>query len=140
MVSLLDDVLTTIEGLSFTYTVHDIRPSFNMKRPVYPMVVVHEMDNRTKMALIGAEVYSQITYQIDIYAKDSIVSNVPTSRLTIVKSLANTIDAKLNSDYGMTRISAVMLPDDTDATVLRYVLRYTGFLDVQNDVLYRRGD
>jgi len=140
MVSLTDEILTTIKDIDFDYQVRDVRPSYSIKKAQYPMVVVHEMDNRTTMALAGTERYSGLAYQIDVYAKDSMISGVPVSRQTIVDSLMESIDSEMNSTYGATRMSAVKMTDVNDDTVFRFSVRYKMNLDVVNGILYRKGD
>jgi hypothetical protein len=128
-----------LSGLTFTYPVIDIRPSYSMKKAQYPMIVVHEMDNRAAITLGDTERFSSLAYQIDVYCKDMVILGSPVSRNTIARSICGTVDSKMNSEYGMTRVSSVYLGDDDDG-VLRYALRYTGFLDVINGILYRRGE
>ncbi len=140
MVSLTSEILTTIKNITFTYTVNDIRPSYSIKKAQYPMVVVHEMDNRTTMGLAGVERFSGLAYQIDIYAKDSMISGVPVSRQTVVDSIGASIDAKMNDTYGANRMSAVKMTDVNDDTVFRFSIRYKINLDVINGIMYRKGD
>jgi hypothetical protein len=97
------------------------------------MVTVDEIDNATRMALKNEERLSNLGYQIDIYSGDM----YPSSGIDICKNIASKVDTALNSQYGMTRTSAVTLPDVNDNTMSRITLRYSGILDVKTDYMYR---
>lgn len=137
MKSLLDEVLATLSGLTYPVTIKSVRPSYSKLAPVYPMIVVEEVNNSTRLALNGEERLADVVYQIDVFSKDMSVSGTPTAGAKVCKSVGDELDLALNSAYGMTRTSAIAMPDVNDATVSRRTLRYSGILDVTTDYMYR---
>jgi hypothetical protein len=137
MKNLVAEIVQTLKNASYPVTVTVIRPSYSKAHPVYPMIIVGEIDNSTKLALKGEERWSTIRYQIDIFSKDMVIDYVPISGIEVCRKLGHIVDLELNEKYGMTRNSAVELPDVNDATVSRLTLRYTGILDIKTDYTYR---
>lgn len=137
MKNLLDEVKTVLEAQTYPVTVKSIRPSYSKLTPSYPMVIIDEVNNTTRLAVNGEEILSNVTYQIDIFSKDMIVGGVPTAGSSVAKEIGAVVDEALNSVFGMTRTSTVEIPDVNDATVSRRTLRYTGILDITTDYMYR---
>lgn len=136
MKNLVSEIVTYLKSQTFS-PVPEIRDAYSKKVPTYPMIVVQEIDNSNRVSLLGQEILSNLGYQIDIFSKDMVSGGIPVSGVEIVNNLGETVDAKLQEQYGMTRTSAVGLPDVNDATVSRLSLRYTGILDVTTDYMYR---
>ena len=67
MKNLLDEVKTVLEAQTYPVTVKSIRPSYSKLAPAYPMVIIDEVNNTTRLAVNGEEILSDITYQIDIF-------------------------------------------------------------------------
>lgn len=137
MKNLLDEVKTVLLAQAYPVTVQSIRPSYSKLTPAYPMVIIDEVNNTTRLAVNGEEILSDITYQIDIFSKDMIVGGVPTAGSSVCKGIGAVVDETLNRVFGMTRTSTVEIPDVNDATVSRRTLRYTGILDITTDYMYR---
>lgn len=137
MKNLLDEVKAVLEAQTYPVTVKSIRPSYSKLTPSYPMVIIDEVNNTTRLAVNGEEILSDVTYQIDIFSKDMIVGGVPTAGSSVCKEIGAVVDEALNSVFGMTRTSTVEIPDVNDATVSRRTLRYTGILDITTDYMYR---
>lgn len=137
MKNLVDEIVATLNNVSYPFTVKSIRASYSKKTPVYPMIVVNEVDNSTRLAIKGDERWSNIGYQIDIFSKDMAVESIPTSGVKICRILGQLVDLELNNKYGMTRTSTMEMPDVNDATVSRLTLRYSGILDIKTDYTYR---
>lgn len=132
MKNLVNEIVAHLKTLSYGQTV-EVRSVYSKKPPVYPMVTVDEIDNATRMALKNEERLSNLGYQIDIYSGDM----YPNAGTKVCWNIAAIVDAALNSQYGMTRTSAVTLPDVNDNTMSRITLRYSGILDVKTDYMYR---
>lgn len=137
MKNLVDEIVTYLNTLSYDVTIKSIRGSYSKASPVYPMVIVDENDNSSRFSLKGEERLSNLGYQIDIFSKDMLVGVTPTSGVEICRDIANVVDLGLNSEYGLTRTSAVEMPDNKDATISRITLRYSGILDLKSDYMYR---
>jgi len=137
MKNLVNTVITQLDTLTYPVVMSVIRASYSKAVPVYPMIVVEEISNATLMALKGEERLSSVVYQIDIFSKDMFVATTLTSGVAVCREIATSVDAGLNSIFGMTRTSSAELPDINDATVSRLVLRYSGILDVKTDYMYR---
>ena len=137
MKNLLDEVKTVLLAQAYPVTVQSIRPSYSKLTPAYPMVIIDEVNNTTRLAVNGEEILSGITYQIDIFSKDMIVGGVPTAGSSVCKGIGAVVDEALNRVFGMTRTGTVEIPDVNDATVSRRTLRYTGVLDITTDYMYR---
>lgn len=89
------------------------------------------------MAILGKEYHSRLEYQIDIYAKDMVISEEPTLAKTVVDGIGNVVDTALQTQYGFTRTVRTRMPEGEDKTVSRLTLRYSTLLDIQNDITYR---
>lgn len=137
MKSLTDEIITLLQGQSYPVTVKRIQDGYSNLKPVYPIIVIHEIDNRTQMAILGKEYHSRLEYQIDIYAKDMVISEEPTLAKTIVDGIGNVVDTALQTQYGFTRTVRTRMPEGEDKTVSRLTLRYSTLLDIQNDITYR---
>lgn len=137
MKSLTDEIITLLLGQSYPVTVKRIQDGYSNLKPVYPIIVIHEIDNRTHMAILGKEYHSRLEYQIDIYAKDMVISGEPTLAKTIVDGIGNVVDTALQTQYGFTRTVRTRMPEGEDKTVSRLTLRYSTLLDIQNDITYR---
>ena len=85
MKSLTDEIITLLQGQSYPVTVKRIQDGYSNLKPVYPTIVIHEIDNRTQMAILGKEYHSRLEYQIDIYAKDMVISEEPTLAKTVLQ-------------------------------------------------------
>lgn len=137
MKSLTDEIITLLQGQSYPVTVKRIQDGYSNLKPVYPIIVIHEIDNRTQMAILGKEYHSRLEYQIDIYAKDMVISEEPTLAKTVVDGIGNVVDTALQTQYGFTRTVRTRMPEGEDKTVSRLTLRYSTLLDIQNDITYR---
>jgi hypothetical protein len=137
MKSLTDEIITLLQEQSYPVTVKRIQEGYSNLKPVYPIVVIQEIDNRTQMAILGKEYHSRLEYQIDIYAKDMVISGEPTLAKTIVDWIGNVVDTALQTQYGFTRTVRTRIPEGEDKTVSRLTLRYSTLLDIQNDITYR---
>lgn len=137
MKSLTDEIITLLQEQSYSVTVKRIQDGYSNLKPVYPIIVIHEIDNRTQMAILGKEYLSRLDYQIDIYAKDMVISGEPTLAKTIVDGIGNVVDTALQTQYGFTRTVRTRMPEGEDKTVSRLTLRYSTLLDIQNDITYR---
>lgn len=137
MKSLTDEIITLLQEQSYPVTVKRIQDGYSNLKPVYPIIVIHEIDNRTQMAILGKEYLSRLEYQIDIYAKDMVISGEPTLAKTIVDGIGNVVDTALQTQYGFTRTVRTRMPEGEDKTVSRLTLRYSTLLDIQNDITYR---
>lgn len=137
MKSLTDEIITLLQEQSYPVTVKRIQDGYSNLKPVYPIIVIHEIDNRTHMAILGKEYLSRLEYQIDIYAKDMVISGEPTLAKTIVDGIGNVVDTALQTQYGFTRTVRTRMPEGEDKTVSRLTLRYSTLLDIQNDITYR---
>lgn len=137
MKSLTDEIITLLQEQSYSVTVKRIQDGYSNLKPVYPIIVIHEIDNRTQMAILGKEYLSRLEYQIDIYAKDMVISGEPTLAKTIVDGIGNVVDTALQTQYGFTRTVRTRMPEGEDKTVSRLTLRYSTLLDIQNDITYR---
>jgi hypothetical protein len=137
MKSLTDEIITLLQEQSYPVAVKRIQDGYSNLKPVYPIIVIHEIDNRTYMAILGREYHSRLEYQIDIYAKDMVISGEPTLAKTIVDGIGNVVDTALQTQYGFTRTVRTRMPEGEDKTVSRLTLRYSTLLDIQNDITYR---
>jgi len=137
MKSLTDEIIALLRLQTYPVTVKTIVEGYPKSAPLYPAITVHEFDNSSRQVLNGEELFADLAYQIEIYAKDMMVANVPTSSKTTVKAIAGVIDTIVNSQFGFTRMVATYAPYDKDVTVSRYVLRYSAILDTRTDILYR---
>jgi hypothetical protein len=137
MKSLTDEIITLLQEQSYPVAVKRIQDGYSNLKPVYPIIVIHEIDNRTYLAILGREYHSRLEYQIDIYAKDMVISEEPTLAKTIVDGIGNVVDTALQTQYGFTRTVRTRMPEGEDKTVSRLTLRYSTLLDIQNDITYR---
>lgn len=137
MKDLVTEIKSTLSGISYPVQIKSIRSAYSKLAPVYPMIVVQEVNNTTRTALLGNERLSNLTYQIEVFSKDMALNLTPTAGSEIVRAIGTLIDAELNSEYGLTRTVCMVSPDINDATVSRLTLRYTGILDVTTDYMYR---
>ena len=137
MKSLTSEIITLLKTKSYPVTVKTIVEGYPATTPLYPAIIVQEIDNISNKTLLGEELYSTLTYDIEIYARDMIVATVATSSKTTVKGIASMVDTTLNSYYGFKRTVASLVPYSVDNTVSRYLLRYTVILDNKNNITYR---
>jgi len=137
MKSLTDEIVVVLTDTTYPIVVKTITDGYPKSVPLYPAIIVNEIDNISTMTLLKEELYSKLTYDIEIYAKDMLVDNVPTSSKDVVKVLAGIIDTSLNEEYGLTRRVASILPYNVDTTVTRYLLRYDVILDNKNEITFR---
>lgn len=137
MLNLVNEIVTQLNSLTYQVTIKSIRPSYSKSPPVYPMIIVDENNNSTRMALKGEERLANLAYQIDIFSKDMMVGTVPTSGVAICGLIGKAVDTALNSEYGLTRTSAVQMPDGRDSTISRLTLRYSGIIDSKTEYMYR---
>jgi len=137
MKSLTDEIITLLKTQSYPVAVKQIQDGYSNTKPVYPLIVVHEIDNRTETAILGKEYHSRLEYQFDIYSKDKVVAGTPTLAKTVVDGIGNVVDTVLQSQYGFTRTVRTRMPEGEDKTVTRLTLRYSTLLDIQNDITYR---
>jgi hypothetical protein len=136
MKNLVLELVTYLNTLSYPVTVK-ARTAYSKAKPTYPMIVVDEIDNTTRIALKGEERFATLGYQIDIFSKDMSVGGVPTSGTVVCNNIATSIDTGVQSTYGLTRESFIALPDVQDSTISRLTLRYSGIIDVKTDYMYR---
>lgn len=137
MKSLETEVIATLNSATYPVTVKSVRPSYSKLAPVYPMIIVREINNKTRVALNGEEILADLEYQIDVYSKDMSVSGAMMAGAKVCGNIGAVIDTELNETYGLTRVVNTKLPDVNDATVSRLTLRYTGILNVKTDYMYR---
>lgn len=137
MRNLVDEVIALLEAQTYPVTIKTLCEGYPRKNPMYPAIIVHEFDNSSRTVLNGEEHLANISYEIEIYAKDMLVDGTPTSSKTVVKDIAGVIDDAVNEQFGFTRMVATLVPYNKDETVARYILRYTAILDTRTDYLYR---
>ncbi len=133
MKSLVDEIITGLQRETFSVTIKSIRSAYSKLAPEYPMIAVSEIENSNRTSILGKERFSDLGYQIDIFSKDI----YPTAGADICSDIGSVVDNYLQSTYGFTRVTTIRLPDISDSTVSRLSLRYTGILDVVNDITYR---
>lgn len=136
MISLEDELVTYLTSLTYPINVN-VRSAYSKLSPAYPLITVNEVDNRTLKALLDEEYLSSLMIQVDIYAKDMAINNVPTAGKTVTENLATIVDDGLQSYYGMSRTSYVKVPDVGDSTIFRLTMRFSSVLDVKNELTYR---
>lgn len=134
MKNLVDKIILGLQGESFSVTIKSIRSAYNKLPPEYPMIVVNEIENTNNLSILGEERFSNLGYQIDIFSRDI----YPDTGIEICLGIGRVVDNYLQSTYGFNRISSVQLPDYTDSTISRFTLRYSGLIDVNNDITYRK--
>lgn len=132
MKSLTNEIIDFLKTLTYEVTV-TVRSSENKATPKYPMITVSEINNATRMALHGAERFSDISYQINVFSKDM----YPTSGNDVTLSIALIVDDYMLEQYGFKRGSFVSMPDINDLSVSRTTIRYYGVLDTINEYIYQ---
>lgn len=132
MIFLQNDIVAHLKTLTYSYDV-TIRPSNSKLTPVYPLVIIDEIDNSVKQAIHGEEKYSNVAYQIDIFTKDM----YPSSASTVGSNIASTISNEMQTHYGLLRQNLTNLPDVNDDTINRITMRFTGILDPINEIIYQ---
>ena len=70
MKSLVDEIVTGLQGETFSVTIKSIRSAYSKLAPEYPMIAVSEIENSNRTSILGKERFSDLGYQIDIFSKD----------------------------------------------------------------------
>ncbi len=138
MVTILDEIISTLKTHSFKIEIKDIREPFSTKQPVYPMIVVYESTNLPKQQICGVVNFTTLAYRFEIYARDMSINSGLVSKRQVATSIADEIDDIMRTKYGMKRsMSPQILPYTQDGSVIRYIFEYKGILDNKYDVLYQ---
>lgn len=90
----------------------------------FPAVSIIESDNRVvpRMRTLNIENAASVMYEVNVY------SNKATGKKAEAKSIAETVDEKF-AEMGFTRTMMNQVPNYSDATIYRIVLRYEAIID-----------
>lgn len=142
MKSLIDDIVTLLQNTTFSVDIptDNIAEAYPTYEPNFssPYIMVSEILNEADMGTYThVEEFSRVSYNIEIYCKQMTISGVPTPARKLARTLAQEIDAAIQTNLGLVRIEAMAnAPYDVDPTVTRKVLIYEGLLDLTNDYIY----
>lgn len=102
----------------------------------YPAIEIQEIDNSESLNYSDnrGEQYSNLGYQITIYSR-----NIPSMQAEeAVRMLGNEVNKVLGGQYKMNRLgNPVVVPMTTDSTILQYIVRYSGVLSLEYNILYK---
>lgn len=114
-----------------------VRDFYSDEKPVFPMIIVDEVVNDTFQSIHGKEVYSNIGYRIECYAKDFAVDEKIYTKNDLALQLGIDTDRFMREIMGFKRVgSPVMIPSVDDSSVVRYVLTYSGIINNQTQYIY----
>lgn len=100
--------------------------------PTFPCIIIEEISNTDNYDSVdsGGSNHSAVSLEINIFSNAQ-------NKITEAKNLRNQVDAILSDTYGMTRNYSGTIPNFTDASLYRYVMRYSFLVD-ENRTIYRR--
>ena len=129
IVDIFNEVFTNLKTTLADITV---LPSYPSTTPVFPCVLLEEMDNISNLTTIDSsgENYNDISFEVNIYTTGT---NKRTESTTIRKQ----VDSIMSDEYHMTRNSSGATPNFMDTESYRYTLRYSFTID-ENKKVYRR--
>lgn len=139
MVSIKDEIQNLLkEHSDFIIKPLDVRDSYSDEKPVFPMILVDETINTSSQVIHGEEIYANIGYKIECYAKDSIVNDVVMTRKEVAYQLGIECDKLIMRRFGLTRISnPVFVESLEDPSVIRFINNYVGIINTKTMLIYQ---
>lgn len=137
MKDITTQILSELRAATYSHTVDtgNIREAGMMRLTGYPSITIQTLDNRNESGIGGREMLSALTYQIEVYAKNTVEGGIAIGRDTIARELAQDIDLTLRTTLLLRRTFGSLIPYDDDTS--RYVLRYECAV-TEADYIYRR--
>jgi hypothetical protein len=142
MKSLLSEIVESLRNTEFDVSIptNNIVSTYPATMPTFtqPYIFVSEIDNVPHQATYTHnEEYSVVSYQVEIYSKQQKIDNVIVSNADVVRRIGFKVNDVLCDIVGLRRTSAPMeIPYTYDNTVRRYILTFTGVLDLTHDKVY----
>lgn len=129
IVDVLNELYTEIKA---TLTGITVLPSFPSTAPAFPCVIIEEDYNQTSAEHVdtAGEKINDVSIEINIFTNTD-------SKVHDAKQIRNSIDAILADKYRMSRTFSDNVPNFSDTTIYRYILRYSFSVD-GNRKIYKR--
>lgn len=129
IIDITNEVFTNLKAVLVGITV---LPSYPSSTPVFPCVLLEEMDNTSNLGTIDSDGEScgDISFEVNIYSNSD-------NRATEIKSLRKIVDTLMADGYKMTRNFSAKTPNFMDTDCDRYTMRYDFTID-ENKTIYRR--
>ena len=138
MVDITDEIIEKLKLSDFTIPPKDIRGIFSTKKPVYPLIVVSEVLNTTKLQLYGEEKFSKIGYKFEVYTRDISHNGRLYTKDGASKIVLQDLDRALRTFFGMKRTttSPAML-HGSDKSIYRRDVIYEGIINNDTQIIYQ---
>lgn len=138
MVNITDEIIEKLESHEFTIPVEDVRDMYSTKNPVYPMIAIDEINNSPYVQTLGKEKISDLSYRFEIYTRDKSVNGEALTKREIADTILVELDELLRTTYGFKRTPNISrLPYNTDGSVLRTIIMYSGKIDNDTMIMYQ---
>lgn len=136
MVSIRKQIIEDIKNANIIENVHDFYSDEEIK---LDLLTIQELPTNDGVEVDGQPKIVKNIYEFEIYAKNRIINNEVYSARDMLDTYSIALDNFINTTYGMTQIGEpVIAPYDTDNTVKRMVLRYSGLIDKDTLKMFRR--
>lgn len=129
IVDITSEIITRLKTELAPIKIMDSTPNTNAS---FPCVVVQELNNNSYQQTkdsIGHH-HSNVTIEINIFTNSEV-------RMSEAKIIRGKIDVILSDEYGMSRDYSNPIPNYSDESIYRYVLRYNAIVD-KNRKIYGR--
>lgn len=139
MISIKNELIEKLSSYDgYTFKPKVVRDFYTDEKPVFPMVIIDEVVNDTFQSIHGKEIYSNIGYRVECYGKDTAIGETIYTKTDIAFELGVNVDKFMQEQMGFKRVgSPVMIPSVDDSSVVRYVLTYSGIINVETQLIYK---
>lgn len=114
-----------------------VRDAYLGEEPEFPMLTIEEIPSNTGVYLDNQPTVVMNIFQIEVYAKQSVVGGELRNKKDAAMHYALLADDFLNRKYGFTMRESVTGAPYSDPSVYRVPLRYAAYMDTRTGDIYR---
>lgn len=132
------EIIDTLDNIIYSLDDVVIVDAFENKDPDFskPLVVVRSIRNseNDNYSTIEGERFSDIGFQINCYCRNQRIDGVITPAISAVSQLLIEVNESMSNAMGFARVgSPFHEPYPDDHTVMQFIARYEGILDLEED-------
>lgn len=133
MVSIVEQIITELEGHTFTIPSVTVKETYNPEKPSYPLITIDEMPSNEGIRVDGQPRIVSNLYTVECYCRATdltgsgggILSPKAAARLLGIET-----DTFLNTNFNFSQFGdSICRPANTDNTVYRFISRYATVID-----------
>lgn len=115
-----------------------VSDAYSVAVPKCPQLVIDERPGNDGAYIDGLPCVTRNLITLEVYAKDMMISGVPTKKRDAALKFLMEADSFLNERFGLTMTGNISIAPYEDQTIFRAVANYTVYIDKRTNHIYRR--